>query len=156
MLKYSIDLPTEDEEIQILDRFDADPDLDERLVEQVVTPAQIERARTEVSEVYVDRKVKRYILELVTETRRHPDVAYGVSPRGSLALLHGSKAVASLGGRDYVIPDDVKELAPEVLAHRLGLTPDAMLGERGEREVVDEIVGAVAPPSIDEVAPASD
>jgi MoxR-like ATPase len=156
MLKYTLDLPSEDEELRMLDRFDADPELDERVVEQVVTPTEIADARAAVADVYVDRKVKRYILELVGETRRHPDVAYGVSPRGSLALLHGSKAVAAIAGRDYVIPDDVKELAPEVLAHRLGLTPDAMLSERGEREIVAEIVDSVAPPSVDEVAPASD
>jgi MoxR-like ATPase len=155
MLKYVLDLPTAEEELRMLDRFDADPDLDASDVEQVVTPAVIDRARTEAQAVYVDAKVKRYILDLVTETRRHSDVAYGVSPRGSLSLLHGSKALAAIEGRDYVVPDDVKTLAPAVLAHRLGLTPDALLGDASERDVVAEITERVAPPSVDEVAPDS-
>ncbi|WP_318570787.1 MoxR family ATPase [Salinigranum marinum] len=155
MLKYVLDLPTAEEELRMLDRFDADPELDASDVEQVVTPAAIDRARAEVQAVYVDAKVKRYILDLVTETRRHSDVAYGVSPRGSLSLLHGSKALAAIEGRDYVVPDDVKALAPAVLSHRLGLTPDALLGDASERDVVAEITERVAPPSVDEVAPDS-
>lgn len=155
MLKHVLELPTADEEMRMLDRFDADPELDASVVDEVVTPADIERARAEVADVYVDTKIKRYILDLVSETRRHPDVAYGVSPRGSLSLLNGSKALAAISGRDYVIPDDVKYLAPEVLAHRLGLTPDAFLGDRDERDVIDEITAQTAPPSTEEVAPGS-
>ncbi|HUE76268.1 MAG TPA: MoxR family ATPase, partial [Chloroflexota bacterium] len=83
-----------------------------------------------VVEVHVDDSVRDYVLSLVRATREHPDVALGASPRGTLALLRMSQALAALRGRDYVLPDDVKLLAPLVLAHRIIIKPESQLRSR--------------------------
>lgn len=85
---------------------------------------ELERA---VWEVHVDDTVRDYIVRLVGATRTHPDLALGASPRGSLALFKAAQALAALRGRDYVLPDDVKELALPALAHRLVVRPESVL-----------------------------
>jgi MoxR-like ATPase len=96
-----------------------------------------------IKEVYVDQAVAEYIVRLVTATREHPDVYLGASPRGSLNLYRASQAFAALGGRDYVIPDDVKQLAVAILAHRLIVKSQASLREVDPEQIVREIVASV-------------
>jgi MoxR-like ATPase len=81
----------------------------------------------QVWQVHVDDSLRQYIVRLVFATRRHRDLALGASPRGSHALYRGSQAYAALNGRDYVLPDDIKELAPTILAHRCLLHPESAL-----------------------------
>jgi len=97
--------------------------------------------------VYVDPKVKAYVLDLVAATRDHPDIEHGGSPRASLAFLNAGKARAAIQGREYVIPDDVKALAAPVLVHRLVLSTDAELSDVNAEAVVAEIVDTVEPPT---------
>ncbi|ELZ84771.1 ATPase [Haloferax elongans ATCC BAA-1513] len=151
-LKYIVDLPSDDEEHVILDRFDTNPDLSPLNIQQVITMNELESARDAVDEVFVDDDVKQYIVDLVTETREHPAVAYGASPRASIGLLTASKARAALHGRDYVTPDDVKVLAKPTVAHRIVLRPDAVFGDVDERGVVDEVVESVSPPGVADTA----
>ena len=94
---------------------------------QVVDGAQVLDLRRQVWEVHVDDTVRDYAVRLVHATRSHPDLALGASPRGSLALFKTAQALAALGGRDYVIPDDVKRLALPVLVHRLIVRPQSAL-----------------------------
>jgi MoxR-like ATPase len=96
-----------------------------------------------VAEVHVDETVEGYILALVRASRSHPDVAIGASPRGSLALYKTAQALAAARGRDYVLPDDVKEMAPLVLTHRLVLHPGSELRGRDAQEVVAELLEQV-------------
>lgn len=103
-------------------------------------------ARDVVNDVYVAPSVKDYVLDLVESTRNHPDVIHGTSPRATLAFLNGAKARAALRGRDYVIPDDVKELADVILIHRLVLSTDADLSNVSPDDVVGEVVDSVEPP----------
>lgn len=145
--KLDVDLPARDDEREILDRFDANPELGPAGVEQVTDTAAIRAARETVSEVYVDPTVKEYVLDLVGATRESPDVEYGGSPRASLAFLNAAKAQAAIRGREYVVPDDVKGLAKPVLVHRLVLSTDAELSDLSPQEVVDDAVETVAPPS---------
>ena len=145
-LKLLAGLPDREEEMKLLDRFDDDPDLGPEDVTQVTTQEELVAARKAVSSVYVDRRVKEYVLDLVAASRESPDVRYGGSPRASLAFLNAAKASAAIAGRDYVIPDDVKELARPVLAHRLVLSTDAELSDVTPEEIVDEIVETVEPP----------
>ena len=145
--KLTVDLPTQEEELSILDRFDASPDLGPEAVSQVVDRAQLAQAREDVDEVHIDEAVREYILELVAATRENPDVEYGASPRASLAFLHTTKARAAIHERSYVVPDDVKALAVPILVHRLVLDTDARLSEVTPREIVDDIVDTVAAPS---------
>jgi MoxR-like ATPase len=96
-----------------------------------------------IKEVYVDQAVAEYIVRLVTATREHPDVYLGASPRGSLNLYRSGQAYAALAGRDYVIPDDIKQLAVAVLAHRLIVKSQASLREVDPDGIVREILSQV-------------
>ena len=148
--RFVVDLPDRETESELLDRFDADPDLGPENVEQVVTPEDVVEAREAVRQVFVSDAVKGYILDLVAGTRESPDTEHGASPRASIAFLNASKARAAVDGREYVIPDDVKSLAEPVLAHRLVLSTDAELGDVSSTEVVREVVASVTPPGGEE------
>jgi MoxR-like ATPase len=107
----------------------------------------LELQRSVELNIYVDQVMVDYITQLVRLTRAHPRIAVGVSPRGGLALLKVSRSMALIHGRDFVVPDDVKMVAPDVLAHRLILNiEDTLEGVRPE-EVIDEIVGQVPVPT---------
>jgi MoxR-like ATPase len=144
--KLEIGLPDRDEERELFDRFDKDPGMEPELVDPVISSDTIAEARTAVNQVYVDEKIREYILDVVEATRGHPQIEHGVSPRATLAFLNGGKAKAALRGRDYVIPDDVKSLAKPVLAHRLVLTSDAEFSGRTPRDVVEDLVDDVETP----------
>jgi MoxR-like ATPase len=109
--------------------------------------------------VYIDDLVKQYIVALSNATRDHVDIALGVSPRASLALMRGSQARALMDGRDYVVPDDVKSIAAPVMSHRLILTPAARMREATGDTLVAEVLDATPVPGAGSVtrskAPAS-
>ena len=110
---------------------------------QVVDVGVLTAAQEKLKDVYVDSLIKRYIVDIITQTRRHPDIYLGSSPRGSLALYRTGQARAAILGRDYVIPDDIKALATPTLAHRLIVSPSARLkdvtGEAVMREVLSNV-----------------
>ena len=143
-LKLAIGYPDAAEEETILLRFNGADPLAE--IRPVVTPAEIEALQQLVPRVTVSDVVRRYVVAVVQATRTSEAVELGASPRGSLALFHGAQALAALRGRAYVLPDDVKELAPDILAHRLMLQPEARLRGRSARLVVQQIVDTVAVP----------
>lgn len=147
--KIVIDLPEQSDEREILRRFDRSPSLDASNVSNVVDPEDIATARDVVADVYVDDSLYDYILDLVAATREHSAVEYGASPRASLAFLHAGKARAAIRGRDYVIPDDIKRLAPLVLSHRLVLSTESDISGREPREVVETVVETVPTPEHD-------
>ena len=103
-------------------------------------------AQEAVKDVYADDLIKEYIVSLCTATRDHPDVYLGVSPRGSLALYRTSQALAAVRHRDYIIPDDVKQLAEATLAHRLIISPAARIKNVDPREVILDILSSVPVP----------
>jgi MoxR-like ATPase len=105
--------------------------------------AQFDTLQAAVKEVYVDQAVAEYIVRLVRATREHPVVYLGASPRGSLNLYRASQAFAAHAGRDYVIPDHVKQLAVAVLAHRLIVKSQASLREVDPEQIVREILGSI-------------
>jgi len=148
--KLYVSMPSEEEELQLLDRFDATPDLDRSAVQPVVTLDEITAAQQEVAAVHVGDRIKRYLLDVVTATRTHPDVEYGASPRATLAFLNAGKAKAAISGRDYVVPDDIKAIAPQILVHRLSLTSDAELAGIDGSDVVADILDTVSPPGENE------
>ena len=93
----------------------------------MVTADEMLACQEAVREIHVDDKVRRYILEIVHGTREHEDVLLGGSPRASIALFRTAQALAAIGGRNFVLPDDVKRMAQPVLAHRLILQPESRL-----------------------------
>jgi MoxR-like ATPase len=143
LAKIRVGYPTVEETVEIIDRSwlaEAMP------VEPVVTREDVERARGEVRNVRIDRNIKLYISLLVEETRRHPLVRLGASPRGAIALARLASAVALIEGRDYVIPDDVKTVAHAALDHRIILKPEARLSGVDPASVVDDVLEKVEPP----------
>jgi MoxR-like ATPase len=141
MLRLRLGYPKAVEEIVILDeqkRMHPITDL-----RQILGLEELRVMQSAVKEVYVDQAVAEYIVRLSTATREHPDVYLGASPRGSINLYRASQALAALDGRDYVIPDDVKQLAVAVLAHRLIVKSQASLREIDPDAIVREILGQV-------------
>lgn len=144
MLRIRIGYPAVEDEIAILDSQQYAHPL--AGIEQVVTVDELVEAQNALKGIYVDVLVKRYIVEIMTQTRRHPDIYLGASPRGSLSLYRTSQARAAMMGRDYVIPDDVKSLAVATLAHRLIVSPSARLKDVSGESVLREILGNVPVP----------
>lgn len=148
-LKLTVDVPGREAEQEFLSRFNGEPTMGADDIDEVVTPAEIQTVRQEVANQHVEPIIQEYILDLVTASREHTDVAYGASPRGSLALLQTAKARAAIRGRTYVISDDVKAMVEPVLRHRLVLTTDAELSDVTPAEVVEDIQTSVSPPEMD-------
>ncbi|MFC7202632.1 AAA family ATPase [Haloferax namakaokahaiae] len=147
--KVVVDVPERAAEREILERFHHEPSLKPTDISTVIDDADIGAARSVVKDVHVDDKVFDYILDLVAATRDHEAIDFGASPRASLAFLHTSKAAAAIRGRAYVIPDDVKRLAPLILSHRLVLGTEADISGRTPRELVAEVVSTVSMPGIE-------
>jgi MoxR-like ATPase len=144
MLRIHLGYPPAPDEIRMLDlQQRAHP---VQSLDRVVTQDELVQAQRTVKEVYIDDLIKQYIVALVEQTRRHPDVYLGASPRGSLALAKTAQARAALAAREFVIPDDVKDLAEFALAHRLIISPAARLKNVDSRAVVQEIVNSVPVP----------
>ncbi len=144
LLRISLGYPEKDDEIRVLDSQQYQHPVDQ--IEQVVSVGELIEMQEKIKDVYVDPLIKSYIVELVRQTRRHPDVYLGASPRGSLALYHAGQARAAVLGRDYVIPDDIKVLASAALSHRIIIGPAARIKDVDARSVVQEIIQGVPVP----------
>ncbi len=144
MMRLSLGYPSAADELVVLTAQQQTHPLDS--LDQVVSLEDLLQLQQEVRGVYVDRLVSEYIVAVVTATREHQEVYLGASPRGSLALYRASQARAMMYGRDYVIPDDVKELGEPTLAHRLIVSPAARIRNVDPRQIIEEIVEAVPVP----------
>jgi len=142
LMRISIGYPDFQDEKNILRRFkEEDP-----VVKPVARVEEITALQKAVRKVHVDESLYDYIVHIVSETRKHPDVTLGVSPRGTMALFHTAQARALYLGRDYVTPDDIKPLTEPVLAHRLVIKPDSKLRRVTASHVLQEILGRVPVP----------
>lgn len=128
MLRVTIGYPDLNDERTIISNLRRGHPIDR--LEPVATADDLIEAQDQVADIHVDDSLRDYLLEIVRATRSHPDVGLGASPRGSLALFRASQALAALRGRDYVLPDDVKYLAPFSLAHRILVRPESQLRGR--------------------------
>jgi MoxR-like ATPase len=137
--------PSAAAELTMLDSHGSGDPLAE--LEPVADAVEVAKLITVVREVFVAEAIRSYVIALVTATRTHPDLRLGASPRASLQLLRTARAVAALDGRDYVLPDDVQQLATTVLAHRLLPTPEAQIARRTPEDVVAELVHRVPLPA---------
>ena len=116
------------------------------LLEAVVSSDEIVKIQDAVKTIYVDELVRSYIVSIVHATRDNEDIALGSSPRGSLAMARGIQALALMRGRDYVLPDDVKELAVPMLAHRIIVSSGARMQGITSEEIVARILDTVPVP----------
>ena len=148
VMRIQMGYPSRDAEVEILSRRVARKQ-DRVEIERVADPKQIQDTQAAVEEVFVEEDVERYIVELVRRTRSHARVEVGASPRGSLALLKLSRSLAAMRGRDYVLPDDIKEIAVDALSHRLILKPDPLIRGVKPGAVVAEILQEVPVPKVD-------
>lgn len=133
LLKISMGYPNKEEEKLILDRFESENPL--KKIEPIITIEELINMQEQVKEVSVVDNIKYYIVDLIQETRKNPKVLVGISPRGGISLLKAAKSLAYIRGRDYVIPDDIQEMAVPVLSHRIilksniGITSDEIIRE---------------------------
>ena len=148
LMKIGIGYPTKEQEKEILERRRLRREDDVR-ISPVQSADQVLAMQQGVEDVHVDDAIETYIVEIVTRTRAHSQVEVGASPRGSLALLKLSRALAVLRGRDFVLPDDVKEIAVAGLAHRLILKPDPWIKGVRTDAIVREILTSVPVPKVD-------
>ncbi|MFC2949481.1 AAA family ATPase [Virgibacillus sediminis] len=138
LFKLKMGYPGFADELEMLERTSSNHPIE--TVEPVITRDELLNVHEEVRNVYIDRNVQHYIINLVTNTRSNPSIKLGVSPRGSIALMRAAKAYAYIQTRDYVLPDDVKYLAPYVLSHRVVLTAEAKYSEMTSEQIIDSIV----------------
>lgn len=146
MMRLSVGLPSKEEEIAILDRF-MQEDPYEKL-QPVLELSDLIEMKKAVKEVFVHPEIEKYMVEIISDTRKKDKVIMGASPRAAIALLKACKAYAALSGREYCIPDDVKALAVPVLAHRLKLSYGYGQGQEAEA-VICEILDKIPAPTED-------
>jgi MoxR-like ATPase len=144
LLRINLGYPQEDQEIAILDSQQYQHPITQ--IGQVVEEEELLAVQEALKEVYVDPLIKSYIVAMVKQTRNHPEVYLGASPRGSLTLYRTAQARAALRGRDYVIPDDIKALAPAALAHRMIVSPSARIKDVSSETVLADILATVPVP----------
>lgn len=147
LIKLSLGYPSLDEEAQMLDMLKREHPLEK--LQPVITAEQLVACQRAVRTVNVDPKIRRYITEIVHATRGHHDIRLGGSPRASIALYRSSQAVAAIRGRSYVEPDDVKQIVPAVLGHRIILQPESRLQNVTVSELLTEILDETKAPLLE-------
>jgi MoxR-like ATPase len=146
LVRLSLGYPSAEEETRMLDLLRQAHPIDS--LAAVVSAEDVRDCQRAIREVYVDPKVRDYIVALVRNTREHEDIALGASPRASMALFRSAQAVAAVRGNEFVLPDDVKRMAPAVLAHRLIVRPESRLRKVTATAVVQQILTETPVPSL--------
>ena len=144
MLRIRLGYPNKEQEVEILDRQQHVHPVHE--ISQVVSVEELQAAQDAVKDIYMDHLVKEYIVEIVRQTREHPDVYLGSSSRGALAIYRLGQARAAMFGRDFVLPDDVKVLAGVALNHRIIVGPAARIKDIEPDAIVQDILDKIPVP----------
>ena len=146
LMRINLGYPSVEEELEIISEQEMAHPIS--VLESVTTPSGILEMQEAVNSIYVDSLIREYIVKLTESTRSHPEVYLGASPRASLGLFKTARALALIRERDYVIPDDVKFLAPTVLSHRIILAPSARMQGIRSMDIVDNLLSELAIPGI--------
>jgi len=144
MIRIQLGYPSFADEMSIIDSQRVQHPIDG--LGAVASADEVSEAQSAIREVFVHDQVKRYMVSLVHATRAHDDAALGASPRAGLALFRSCQALALLRGRDYVLPDDVKELAVPVMGHRVIVTPSARMKRVETHRIIEDVIEQVAVP----------
>jgi MoxR-like ATPase len=147
LIRLEIGYPKSADEEQILENLQLQHPVEK--LESVMTDQEFIELQSDVKKVHVDQKLRKYIVELVNQSRKHSDLELGASPRGSIALMKMAQAWAVVNERDYIIPDDIKEIAASVLAHRLIIKSKSRLRGADKEKIINEIVKRTEVPVID-------
>jgi MoxR-like ATPase len=142
LMKVTMGYPSMLEEIRILESQQIRHPIED--LREIATSSQVIRAQEQIKHVLISQPVKRYIVDFVRATREHADVYLGASPRGSLGLFRVGQAFAAIRGRDYVRPDDIKEIAEPVLAHRVIVQPAAKLHGLTSNMIIQDLLDSIA------------
>lgn len=153
LMKFTLGYPSMEEESRMLEMLQHEHPIDS--LQAVATADELVAAQRAVRDVYVDVKVRQYLLQIVHDSREHEALALGGSPRASIALLRCGQAMAAVLGRNYVLPDDIKKVVGAVLGHRLILKPESRLRKLTTQSVVEEIVSEIAVPQVTSSASAA-
>lgn len=145
LVKTSMNYPTKEESIAILERFGTEDPLSS--LTPVASERDINAAIEQIPHTYIHRDLVAYIAEIIEATRSADSVELGASPRGGIALQKAAKAFAAMDNRDYVIPDDIKRAAVPILAHRLVLTSSARIRRGSDERVIEDIIRTVGVPT---------
>jgi len=144
LFKIRLGYPNKTEEIAILERFQKDDPL--MTLEPVADPEQLCQMQQQRKEIKISAAVREYITNIVAATRNHESLRFGSSPRGSLGLMRAAQGLAALRGRNYALPDDIKELLVPVLAHRIILSEEAKLRGENPEHILEEIISRIPVP----------
>lgn len=143
-MKLSMGYPNYNEEKNMMNRFmESDPLND---LHSVITMEEIEYVQNNYSKVHVSEEIKEYILNIVIATRKHKSIELGCSPRATLNLMKGCQAYAAINGRDYVIPEDVKILAPSIMSHRIILRNEINIDDNKTEKLINDILNNIEAP----------
>jgi len=140
LFKIIVDYPNIVDEIMILDRQNKGELSADIIIEPILTSDKLRSLREAVSKVIVERQLLEYIAQIVASTRQSPWISLGASPRASLAILNASKALAAIRGRDFITPEDIKEMAVPVLRHRILLTPEKEMDGTSPDTIIWQII----------------
>lgn len=144
LIKLSLGYPNKQEEMDILTRNEQD--IQPKNLSQVITCEEISELSEKIKDVFCSKPIQEYIVNIVETTRKVDFIKLGVSPRGSIAMYKMAKALAYVRGRDYVVPDDIKKLAPYVFSHRIMLSPKGKSVVSGNEEAIERVVLSVEVP----------
>ena len=144
LLMISLGYPTTEEELAIVENQRLTHPIES--LQPVTAPDEISQLQSATRNVYVDELIGQYIVTIIEATRSHPDISLGSSPRGSLALFRGAQAMALIRGRDFALPDDVKELAVPMISHRIIISAAARMRGVVGREVIRDLVDGIPVP----------
>jgi MoxR-like ATPase len=147
LVRLSLGYPDLEHEITMLQRFETQDPLDS--LEAVVSPDHVIACQQAVRQIRVDEKISRYIVEVMRATREHFDIMLGGSPRASMALSRCAQSFAAIHGYGFVLPDDVKQVLPYVLGHRIILRPESRLRKKTVPIILEEILNSVPVPTVE-------
>lgn len=150
LMRIRLGYPSAADEVLVLERQQYRHPFES--LDQIVSVEELMKAQEAVKDIYATPSLKRYIVEIVRQTREHAEVYLGASPRGSLALFRTAQAKAAMDGREYILPDDIKALAVSTLAHRVILGPGARLRDLNAQQIVEEVLHNVPVPGGDPLA----
>jgi len=144
LMRVALGYPTEEEENELLLRFRTDDPLEH--LEPVTDPESVAQLIAQVREIHVAEAIQNYIVSIIRRTRSSEEIDLGASPRATLALYRTAQARAAIDGREFVLPDDVKLLAPYVLTHRVLINPQTRLRGRRAEDVIADLVNTIPVP----------
>ena len=147
LIRLKIGYPKAADEEQLLENLQLEHPVEK--LDSVMTDQEFIELQDDVKKVHVDQKLRKYIVSLVNQSRKHSDLELGASPRGSIALMKTAQAWAVINERDYIIPDDIKKIAPAVLAHRLIIKSKSRLRGTDKEKIINEVVNRTEVPIID-------